>query len=518
MVRSRSIGAFFIFGLFSQLAANELPLSIPVVQPQPKQTTSAVADLFGIPSIFLDLPFVAQNAVVREIIKKYPQAFTHLRITKPIAQLDRHKAELGEPMEDGVYCPNGLIGTIVFINKGNTMVTSSDDGKIIFWEIPSFKVLREVQLDATRDPEHKLFRQPCIIAFNDDESRAAVSLGTRVHIYDVEDFGKIREFASSYPVGMLAFVRNSTHIISGPARSGGKPVRMFNLETGACVLECGQVGDNNKYRMEISPDKSKLIVVGTGDFEIWDIAHEPSRLIYRIDFNNAGGHRTVSLAGSVVVFLNNESFVFTYLGDVYLVNIKNRSEIQFSNVFFKKLHLDKLRALVEPLPGDQEGYFFNVEHMVYNEKLRRLVIAFADRTTRIYNVDTGQTVATFTNPQIRVPRASQHEYDRQVSCYIHPFEPICLTLIGQYKGPVVMDKIHRNDAWRVPAIPSSFTQANLTILQALFIVMAQTFKEKMGNVNSAFNQLPLEIRKELLQIFLTFTDDQIKFLKEVFFL
>ena len=495
-----------------------------------KNIRSHLCAFFGLPQKVLELPLVAQDYVVRHIMRKYPHAF-EWTMSKPTMELRTRPLSLSAPREvvlrdaqptyfgqmvghQRFNCnlPENLVSDVVFINKGNTMVTSSDDGSVEFRDVPSLQIIRNYALPMCWNGALTVPRQRSVMAFNEDESLLAISLGTSIHIYKTRSFELIGSFDAQNCVSMLAFLKDLKQLLVVPQR-WGKPgsnfVRIFNISDGTIYHEFNPQMED--ILAALSPDKTKLALYerSLNIFQLWDLSKDLPVVLYRAPFTKL----SIQLYVDKMYFLDDENLVLSQMGHLYLVNLKDEVNTIYSDSLFKKIPLSELPKMQVQSRIDQSN-MLRIMGLAFDREHQHLLVAFNDGTMNLYSAATGKKIMTYINPQGRLMINGRDYYDTklEISCAVSN-QTSCMYYGALFKKPEIFQT---SSIW-VPLIPEGLQNGAISVLQGLFIIVAQAYKHEYPNVNVAFNALEPEIKSELIDIFLSFTKSQQEFLKKVFF-
>ena len=387
--------------------------------------------------------------------------------------------------------------------------------------LPDFQVLKDIQLpDKSIGLDHDIY--PSVVAFSDDEQLMAVSIGTAIYICDTKSFELKRAFDGKLCTGALFFLKNSNKLFAastGTTRAApkllldvttgemtGHFIRIFDVANAEVWqdLECGF-----DTVFALSPDKTKLVLSENynNSFQVWDLAGTRTECKYKKKF--IGGRLNISK----MIFLDNDNILATQGEFFHVIRLKNDPLSSRYTNKFKQILLCTLHEILishRDYHALDHGAKNEVLSLDYDANEHRLLAIYSNKAC-IYSTITGEEIVRFVD--IRKQRSALQElsYSPDSRGVLH--KAISIICNNFYEG----ENFHSNLVWPIPVLTLAFKEGRLSIQQILFIIVAHAYKEQYPNVNAAFNALPYEIKNELIEVFLSFTETQQQFLKTFFF-
>lgn len=190
------------------------------------QRTSQLCEYFGLDEKLCLLPLDLQHEIAEKILGRFPEALSDCIVTEPIARLAEHTSP---------------VTSLVFMNHGKILISSSTDGHIVFWDLESFKKIREFSIEIPKDA---VSTSPVILAVNDEETLLAVSRRRglaqgQIVLFALDTLEKRNEIDVSFVPGVMWFLPENK-IFAGPEK-GVQDMRF-------CVGEC-QSGEKLEFPM-----------------------------------------------------------------------------------------------------------------------------------------------------------------------------------------------------------------------------------------------------------------------------
>ena len=232
---------------------------------------SFLCELFGIDPRFCQLPEVVQFNIAQRIKRLYPEAFRGWETWKPIAEIKMHhtRAAQGWAAEDGrkklVSLATGITDFAI-APRGQFLVSSLADGKLVFCNMENFQNAGELKVGSPEvNNSDEVSRSK--VAISDDEALIAVSVGSKIFIYDTDkpDERRFFDIGAGCEVHKILFKKNSSmlYVIGDCVQAADQKrsfLHIFDTKTGICLVKNAIQSD--VQRIAFSHDKTKFAVIG----------------------------------------------------------------------------------------------------------------------------------------------------------------------------------------------------------------------------------------------------------------
>lgn len=496
------------------------------------QEKSKLCEFFGIDEKLCSLPLDVQNIIAQKLFHKFRDLFADYVVKEPLVQLRAHKRHI-----------TGLI----FIDNGKTLISSSIDGHVIFWSIPSFEKIKELHIDTPHNGEVRdkngIFMRivcPSILAANEDESLLAVStkknadlrdLATTITLIDLKNLERGKTFSTELCIGYLWFVSGKRLLIAPAPFTRQRWFEMIEYESGNITsVSIPEVPYNPSiYAAALSSDNRTLLIMDTNFIAMYALNEHCVELIKTIPL----GH-TIGRGGDHLMFIGDN--ILAYIAASSVIAVKKNNKLIHESVFPEKneyfIYLEEgalkdfvlSRYMERYQAGINRTYqpkpYFTASH--YNERSKQLFVLVSDGSALLFDVENKRKIATYRD--LLSQQFNNNECHRR--CILHPFFALAIisqdTRWGENGRQAIADQEHLIplSIWMTLPIDYLFQNKACSIKEALFFLMLHLLKKEAtaaGLKRLQCISFPKDLGTECRNIFNRFTSAQQSIIRSVLF-
>lgn len=227
------------------------------------------------PGVPFDLFRGTRKAAKRDAEERVPKKLaTTMSLTELATKGDDHSVSV---------MSSDRIDSLSFSPDGQHFVTGSGAGKIVVWDVDTFKL--RVDLDYQAEGQFMVQDDGCavlcVVFSRDGDHIATGSQDGQIKIWKLSTGACLRKFAHAHPQGVtsLAFFRDGTQILSA---SFDQTARIHGLKSGKTLKEFR--GHTSFVNCALyTKDSSNTILTSSSDgtLKLWDIRSTECLLTYR---------------------------------------------------------------------------------------------------------------------------------------------------------------------------------------------------------------------------------------------
>lgn len=478
---------------------------------------SKLCDFFGLDEKFCSQPLDVQDIIAQKLFNRFSYLFTDYVITEPIAQVKEHTCD---------------VTSLLFINQGKTLISSSIDGHVVFSSIPDFKKIKEIRIDTP----HKGNRYdandgwivypicPCIVAVNEDESLLAVStkrnadlenLATTITLINMQSGEIVRSFSTELCTGYLWFIPGKRLLVLPKPTIRQKWFEIIDLESGSVVrMPFIPAIPQVIHSAALSPDKSKFLMFDQNAFTFYSIKECTIETLKVIQCGAA-------ISSDHLLFIDNSSFA--YIADSFVIIVDDKKKCPEKNEHFIHLDYTKLPEFIWERHEEKItiGFHPPKPYFVassYNEHSHQLLAAVSNRSCVLFDVEAQRKIAMYIDPAGLLTKGE----DFESICILHPTLPLAVSVreVVWHKHTGNAERYIPLTFWTTSPVAYLLQNKACSIKQALFLILMHLIKKEIDTHHLKSFQLthfPPDLRRECRFIFSRFEENQQRVIRRMLF-
>lgn len=475
---------------------------------------SLLCQFYGINEKLCELPQDVQNLIVERLANRYPEAFSHITIAKPLRVIKKHTR---------------MVTSLLLFDQGTKLISGSWDGLICIWGSASGALVREINVKNFLPPRDQ-GPSDCEIehlALSEDESRLAVSVTSRLLIFDMHTFEVFKNVFLGYRPLSMQFLDKGKKLMTAPPPNQTWPsVRIWIIEN-CSKLSALQVYKDFLYRNKsgfstLSPNEKNIVIYNGDKMALFDI-DDPKKIIIE---HEAPG----CIGNGQRIFLTPSRILFGLANSVGLWDLEaNKIVAYFKNADFHMTHFEDISKVVESsrreadmipnIPPHGIGPRYHVGSLSVAPAMQRFMTFLTQGVAEVWDVTSGKKLITYKD--FESPEQWFLRQDAR-SCLMNSELGLAFTGNGRFSDDEGNTDQSLIKFWKMPEIPNSFIRGHMSIKKALFVIFLHDLvriKTKNGLPQCSIRdiKLPEKLRSELAEIFQTFKTPEKAYIKMKFF-